>query len=189
MSMADKPIYIDAEVIQFVQIELQGLCDRIRNNHLQAGQKASGRTAKSIRMEVAPTSGLIHAEVVGRPYFATLETGNKPWHDKEVKPWFVGTIRQWMRDKGIKAQPIPYIRKPSERWQPKYTPEERGEMSLAWAISKNIVEHGTELYRNGGRNDIYSKEVQSTTEKILSRLSLLFEKQIDTIHLNLIKTN
>jgi hypothetical protein len=89
--------------------------------------KASGNTAKSMHVEETGSG----ATLFGRRAFGTLETGRK---GGKVPQNFRSIIRQWILDKGISVAPVPYIRQVSDKWQPKYTPQERGEMSLAGAL-------------------------------------------------------
>ena len=96
------------DVKQILGIALEELRQRIIANHVAAGQVASGRTRASLRVEVRENEGILW----GRSPFGTLETGRKPG---KTPQGFVGIIRQWMKDKGIQAAPIPYVRKPSER--------------------------------------------------------------------------
>lgn len=174
----------EGAVITLVNDELRQFCERIRANHLRAGQKASGRTAKSIRYELDAKGSIVHGVVKGRRAFETLELGRKAG---KVPYNFRSIIRQWMQDKGIKAKPIPYVRKPSQRWRPKYTPQERGEMSLAGAIAYTIQTKGTSLYRQGGRADIYSPEIKRTKNNIRRRLLAIFQAEINHIHTNIAK--
>lgn len=157
--------------------ELHRLTERIKENHRRAGQVASGRTLASITYEVSKDTGTMY----GRFPFSTLETGRK---GGKVPGNFNAIIRQWMEDKGIKAQPIPYVRKPSKTWQPKYTPQERGDVSLAGAIAHKIRTEGTLLHRQDGRADIYSNEIPEAVQRIQDRLSKYFSLMIDHIHIN-----
>lgn len=168
---------IRAEGIRIVSEELEELRLRIIANHENAGQVASGRTKVSLVVEMTEDGGILF----GRFPFGTLEAGRKPGG---VPLGFASIIRQWIIDKGIPYSPIPYIRKPSERWQPKYTPEERGLMSLSGAIAHKIATEGTRLYQDGGRNDIYSSEITKTIDAITNRISRLFTAEIDNIQLN-----
>lgn len=160
--------------------ELERLAERIKANHRRAGQVASGRTLRSIHVDVTDDEGVLW----GRKPFGTLETGRK---GGRVPRDFRSIIRQWMRDKGIHGTPIPYVRKPSAKWKPKYTPQERGNMSLAGAIAYRIRKEGTRLYRDGGRADIYSNEIPITIENIKKRLLLIFSEDIESIHINAVK--
>ena len=156
--------------------ELQGLRERIIANHIRAGQRASGKTERSLRVEVTDIQGTLF----GRQAFGTLETGRRPGR---VPYKFNEIIRQWILDKGIAITDIPYKRKESERWRPKYTPRERGLRAMAGAIAYKIREEGTSLYREGGRADIYSPEVKECIEIIMNRAFAIFAD--DVTHINL----
>ena len=53
--------------------ELEALKKKIIAQHLGAGQKASGRTAASLRVETTEEEGTLY----GRAPFGTLESGRK----------------------------------------------------------------------------------------------------------------
>lgn len=163
------------EQLKIVREELTKFMERVRANHRAAGQVASGRTSDSMHVEVEGNEGT----VFGRFAFGTLETGRK---SGKVPGNFRSIIRQWMKDKGIKATPIPYKRQPSDRWKPKYTPQERGDMSLAGAIAHKIEVSGTKLYREGGRDDIYSNEIPVTTDVIMKRVLSRFTVEVESIN-------
>lgn len=121
----------------------------IRYNLAATGTNASGRTSDSLQVEMREDGG----SVTGRRYFQGVELGRP---GGRVPQNFRAIIRQWMNDKGIRAVPIQYKRQPSESWQPKYTPEERGAWAMAGAIAEKIRKEGTRLFREGGRTDIYT---------------------------------
>ena len=106
-----------------------------------------------------------------------METGRKAG---KVPTGFQSIIRQWMADKGIKADPIPY----KTNRQHKYTEQERGDRSLAFLIARKIRREGTRLFREGGRNDIYSNEIPKTRENIMRRLISIMKVEIASIKLN-----
>lgn len=153
--------------------ELEALKKKIIAQHLGAGQKASGRTAASLRVEATEEEGTLY----GRSPFGTLETGRKPG---KVPQGFQAIIRKWMSDKGIEAAPIPYK---TDRPH-KYTPQERGNQSLSYLIARKIKREGTSLFRKGGRADIYSNVIPATTERIKSRVVALLQLDIEHIKLN-----
>lgn len=172
---------MEESVIQgIIGEELLSLRDRIINNHIASGQRASGRTIESMTIETTATSGVLFA----RRAVGTLETGRK---GGVVPKGFNEIIRLWIMDKGIHAAPIPYVREASSKWQPKYTPEERGYMSLAGAIAHKIASEGTSLYRQGGRKDIYSNEIMKTLKSLSDRLVGVVGLKIDTINNNAVK--
>ena len=137
----------------------------------RGGIEASGRTRKSLVVKSTTTGGVLE----GRGYFDSLERGAGP---APRGTWFYGVIRQWIVDKGITAAPIPYKRKPSERWQPKYTPEERGLTYLAGCFATSIINRGTVLHRMGGRADIYSDIINEEIDNLSEQLAINIEQRI-----------
>jgi hypothetical protein len=157
--------------------EMEALKQRIAANIVSTGQNASGRTIASLRVEEYEDG----AKLLGRFPFGTLETGRKPG---KVPGNFIDIIIQWMKDKGIKAAPIPYIRIPSQKWQPKYDPQSRGDMSLAGAIAHKIKTEGTRLFRNNGIDNVYSNEIPLTVEVVKKQLAGIYKNEIQTININ-----
>jgi hypothetical protein len=156
-----------------LQEELEKLRMNIISNHLKAGQKASGRTAASMHVEVSEDSGTLW----GRNAFGVLETGRKAGR---VPKDFQGIIMQWMKDKGIQAAPIPYLTNRPH----KYTPQQRGTLRMSYLIARKIRREGTKLVRAGGRQDIYSPEIEKTIERIETRMVSLIKSKIEHIKLN-----
>lgn len=136
--------------------ELNNLRKKIIDNHLKAGQKASGRTINSLRIEVDDAGGTLF----GRKAFGTLETGRRGGN---VPKGFYNIILQWMKDKGINVE------------KPK---------TFAYLVARKIAREGTKLYRQGGRADIYSNEIPKTTESILGRLSEMLVAEVESINVN-----
>lgn len=142
---------------------LQGIVSEIRENLAATGTNASGKTSDSLEVVMHDGGGMI----LGRKYFQSVEEGRPPGR---VPVNFPEIIRQWMKDKGIVAHPIFYKRKPSANWQPKYTPEERGERAMAYAISEKIKTEGTQLFRNGGRRDIYTNAIDNGLKELEQKI-------------------
>ena len=136
--------------------ELESLRDRIIQNHIAAGQKASGKTIKSLLVDVTEEQG----ELTGRGFFAVLETGRKAG---KVPKGFQAIILKWAQDKGIKVD------------KPK---------SFAFLVARKIAQEGTLLHRRGGRADIYSNEIPKTIENVLKRLGDDQVKEIMNIFIN-----
>lgn len=167
-------------VLKVVGEEIDSLRERIIANHEAAGQVASGRTRASIRVERTEDGGILW----GRKAFGVLETGRK---SGRVPRNFNAIIRQWIIDKGIHVAPVPYKRNPSERWQPKYTPQERGLMSLSGAIAYKIRTEGTLMHRRGEKVDIYSTDVLETVDNVGRKVSSIFDTEVEHINLNFSK--
>lgn len=139
-----------------VSEELESLRQSIIENHLKAGQKASGRTIASLHVETDNDGGILF----GRKAFGTLETGRR---GGKVPKGFYKIIYQWMQDKGIQVE------------KPK---------SFAYLVARKIAREGTKLYRQGGRSDIYSNEIPKTTGSVLSRITGLLAASVESINLN-----
>lgn len=142
--------------MELVSSELEALKQRIIENHRSAGQVASGRTIDSLKVEITEDGGVLW----GRSAFGTLETGRK---GGKVPAGFWKIIRQWMDDKGIQVE------KPD---------------SFAYLVARKIAKEGTQLFRNGGRSDIYSPEVKDTVERVSDGIGILFGSEVEHINLN-----
>lgn len=144
------------KVMELVSSELEALKQKVIENQKNSGQVASGRTIASMKVEVTEDGGVLW----GRSPFGTLETGRKPG---KVPAGFWKIIRQWMDDKGIQVQ------KPD---------------SFAYLVARKIANEGTQLFRNGGRDDIYSHEVKDTVERVSQGIGILFGSEVEHINLN-----
>lgn len=154
---------------KILSTELESLRERIIQNHFAAGQKASGKTAKSMRVIMEEDSG----ELIGRKAFGTLETGRK---GGKVPAGFATIILRWAQDKGIKVD------------NPK---------SFAFLVARKIAREvtaregtargGTLLHRQGGRADIYSTEIPKTIDRLIERLTENQITEIKSIFVNKVK--
>lgn len=149
-----------SDEIEVAMLEtLERIKERIAENINAKGLKASGKTERSMRIE----RDAFGMQLIGRPYFQSLEVGRPAGR---VPRNFNGIIRQWIIDKGLRIRTIPYKRLPSERWQPKYSVEERSLRIMAGAIAHTIATRGTRLYRQGGRKDIYTPVIAVEVEEL-----------------------
>lgn len=139
-----------------LQEELEALRLRIIDNHVRAGQHASGRTSSCLHVSVDENHGILF----GRQAFAVLEEGRRPG---KVPKGFYQIIQQWVKDKNIQVE------------NPK---------SFAYLVSRKIAREGTELYRNGGRDDIYSRDIEETIKNIMNRVFGIFTEDVAHINLN-----
>ena len=144
------------EIKGILNDELGNLRQRIIENHIQAGQKASGRTISSLRVFVDDNHGILF----GRQAFGVLETGRGPG---KVPKGFYQVIQQWMEDKGIK------VKKPK---------------SFAYLVARKIAKEGTELHRMGRHEDIYSKDIEKTIQSIMDRVFGVLSEDVKHINLN-----
>ena len=164
----DGTVITGTSIAQILTEELGTLKARIINNIRATGQWASGKTAASMAVYVSGSIG----ELVGRRAFGTLETGRR---GGRVPRNFAAIIYDWMQAKGVHADPMPY--KTSRPH--KYTEQERGDRTMAYFIAKTIRREGTRLYRQGGRDDVYSREIPATIDRINARLSRIFQASVE----------
>lgn len=152
-----------------IEQELQTLKAQIIANMRAANEVASGRTIRSMAVVVAPDG--LSVSLVGRSPFGTLETGRK---GGRIPRNFDQIIYDWMQAKGIHAMPMPYKRNNRGGW----SPQERGDWSMARAIAHTIQTSGTKLFREGGRTDIYSNAIPQAMERISKRLNVLYDAEL-----------
>lgn len=112
--------------------------DQIKRNLASTGTNATGRTAASLRFEVINETDKQILRVIGKPFFKVVETGRKatPQYSNPSKQ-FVDDIKQWVKARGIDEK-------------------------AAYGIAKSIHQKGTKLFRNGGRQDIFSDVITPT---------------------------
>lgn len=140
---------------------LERIRERITENIRTSGEWASGRTAESMRIEETERGG----RLIGRPYFQSLEEGRP---GGKVPYDFRQIIADWIVSKGISVRPLPYK---TDRPH-KYTPEERGLLTMAGSIAHFIKENGTLLYRAGGRDDIYSNVIDEEVAELKKSIAV-----------------
>lgn len=163
-----------AEQKRIISEELNILRLRIIENMKRNKQVVTGKTAQSLVVDVDECGGRLMGNI---PVIPTLETGRKAGR---VPRGFASIIYQWMQDKGIHGDPIPYVRSGKH----KYSAQERGDRSMAAAIAHTIKTKGSRLHRTGGRNDVYSTEIPRTIEVLRERLGTLVLDVVRSIKLN-----
>ena len=162
---------------EIVAEELDELRKRIIANMQREGAVATGNTIRSLRVEQRPFgAALVSAQ---RMPFGVLETGRK---GGKVPIGFAAIIYRWMQAKGIHATDLKKPKNPLDAMQGN---QEKADRSLSYAIARSIMRRGTKLYREGGRDTIYSQEIPKTLEKIREKLSQLVAAEVlEQIKLN-----
>lgn len=135
--------------------------DKIVSNIDSEGIRASGRTQNSLKVEDRGEHLVLVENGNGAP-FETLQYGRE---GGRVPKGFAKIIEQWIVDKGITTAPIQYKRKPSEKWQPKYTSDIRGRMAAAGAIAYKIRSVGTDRFTQPNEN-VYTQTIDEAINKI-----------------------
>jgi hypothetical protein len=132
------------------------VADRIKSNLDTTGTTASGRTKDSI--EVVADMGEL--TIYGRRFFEGVETGRPAG---KIPYRFQDIIRQWMDEKGISDQ------FGQKEWQKR---------NAAYLIAQKIKDSGTKLYRDGGRDDIFSNVINEMLPELEEKLTIAVKESI-----------
>lgn len=133
--------------------------EQIRKLIVENKITATGRTQGSIEYRLDGEKALRIIAIAGdRAPISTLQYGREPGGRPPVDK-----LKEWIIAKGLSVMEIEYKRQMSAKWQPKYSPYERGLNSMAWALSEKIKTKGTERYRNPN-NEIYSPVLDEVIE-------------------------
>ena len=152
--MAGERIYDEKKAVQLVADELEHLKNRIIGNMRSAGEVATGRTIRSLQV-ISDDAGAALISAQDMP-FGVLETGRR---GGKVPYMFSSIIYEWMQAKGVHGT----IRGNGT--------QEKADRSMAYAISRNIAQHGSSLFRRGGRSDIYSNEIPRTVSVVVHKIA------------------
>lgn len=133
---------LDEEIRTILREELEALRQRIAQNLDSTGTTVTGATKDSMQVRVEGLYGIL----TGRQAFSTLENGSRPWsrQPKRTPKWFADLIGEWIEARGLDLN--------------------------QWAVAHTIIRKGSKLYREGGRADIYSPEIQKALDAIGSRV-------------------
>lgn len=123
------------ELIEIVNEQGNELVNNIRSNLASTGTNATGITANSLRFEITTEGTKTRLRLFGRPFFNTVSTGRKPTPGKKPSREFIENLKPWAEARGIDA-------------------------SAVWAIATKINKLGTNLWKQGGRQDIVEPAVE-----------------------------
>lgn len=147
--------------------------EKIREQIIAKKITATGRTQQSLRYSVDGEKALrIIADSGDRAPISTLQYGREPG---KMPP--IANIKEWIEAKRITYKSIAYKRQPSINWKPKYTPQERGLNSLAWAIASKIKKVGTDRYKNPDQT-VYSPILDEVVELFTNFIAKTTQDQI-----------
>lgn len=147
------------QIVSVLEQAKTGIINNIDSQNI----KASGKTQQSLRVEDRGDKIVLVQNETGAP-FETLQFGRP---SGKVPFGFNAIIQQWIVDKKIQVEPIPYIRQPSAKWQPKYTPQIRGLMARAGQIAHSIQKNGTKRSKSPNLG-VYTQPIDKAVEEISS---------------------
>lgn len=143
----------------YIVQSLEEAKQQIIANMERADQIVTGKTRDSLQVEMDFDN---EGRLVERAYFAALETGSAPSKKTTFPPKaMVASIQEWLDAKGLSFS--------------------------AYAVARNILTHGSSLYRNGGRTDVFTPVVADFEETFNEELSPLYEAEINTILENFVR--
>lgn len=134
------------ELLKLLNDQSRSFIAQIQGRLSSTGTSATGKTSKSLRYVIEEGTSKIVLEVLGRPYFATVETGRKPTPDKKPSRAMIDNIKEWVSARG--------------------KPE-----SAVWAIATKIQKEGTELFKKGGRTDIYTDQKETFADQLYQSIT------------------
>lgn len=153
----------------------QWAVEQIRKNIIDKKIMATGRTQRAIGYRLMGEKAMqIYAESGDRAPIRTLQWGREPGKMPPIQ-----SIKEWIVAKRITYKSIAYTRKESDKWKPKYTPDERGLNSAAWAIAAKIKKVGTSRYAEPV-TDVYSPVLNEVISLFSQYIASETEKAIAT---------
>ena len=153
---------------KIINEEFLVLKEKIINNIISQGLSASGSTVDSLEIQEFESS----VALLGRKYFAALETGRKAG---KIPYNYIEIIKEWAINKGtgkLGIEPLPYKRQESEKFSYRFTPIERALNRFAGSVAYLTRTQGSFLHRYGYTIEVFSKAVEETIERIKNRVEI-----------------
>ena len=156
---------VNKQIADIVADEMNKSVINIKTNIRRERAYASGRASNSLSTIVTQTAtgakGVIASNV---SYFNALETGRGPFKGG-TEQGLAERLYEWAGQKGINFR------------------TDRERLSFAYALARKINKVGTQLYRNGGRNTIFSNEKENLIRRITDRIAPLFNGENDSVEI------
>ncbi len=135
-----------ATVLSILNDETNNFIAQVKGNLASTGTDATKKSSNSIYSKIQTTEGKITIEVLAKPFFSVVETGRKPTPEKKPSSDMIDNIKEWVAVRG--------------------KPE-----NAAWAIAMSIQKKGTDLFRKGGRTDIYTDPGEEWAEDLFTKIT------------------
>lgn len=161
--------YIEDDIKNILSKRMESIKDKVAQRMDALHRTTTGQSVNSLAI-IFPKS--MEAYLEGDAQWQVMQKGRSPgkgpYNFREI-------IKKWIDDKGITAQP-----KGNQT-------EEAAKNSLAFLITRSILEKGTSLHRNNSYNDIYDSVVDEEVFKMQREAGACFELAVDKINDNFIK--
>lgn len=136
---------------------------RIQDNLDSTGTTASGKTKESLRYEIEGDEFSQKLTIYGRQYFQGVEEGRGAG---KIPYKFQDILYDWAEAKGILQN---------------FGDTERKQRSVLYIVGQSIKNHGTQLYQDGGRLDIYTNVINEELPKLKEDVSFFVKQNISEI--------
>lgn len=157
-------VHIEDELNKILSLRMEVIKAEVAQRMDSLHRTATGRSVASLAI-VYPQS--MSAYLEGDAQWQSMQTGRSagkgPYNFREI-------IMKWIDAKGISVQP-----------KGRQT-EESAKSSLAFLITRSILEKGTRLRRDNGYNDIYDSVVEREVEYMQRDAGSFFELEVDKIN-------
>lgn len=149
---------ISAEVYKAISDQNNNFISKVRANLASTGTDATGESSKSLTYLIIAQGDVVTSTIYAKPFFGVVETGRKATPDKKPSRDMITNIEKWVAVRG--------------------KPE-----NMVWAIATKIQKEGTELFRKGGRTDIYTDLIPGYIDDMLNEVT---KSMADTVFKNVI---
>lgn len=143
-----------SSISQILTDELDELKSDIILRHEQSGQVATGETKDEFENKLTSD---FSGQLLGASYSGVLERGRKPG---KVPREFIDILKRWAAAKGISFKDEEQF----DRWA----------NSVKW----KIIREGTNLYKSGRTQDIFTTPIERFNERLALRVAGYFEQEI-----------
>lgn len=154
---------LNKALIEAVEQRMERLRDDISQNIVRTGKRASGRTQASLKVQTEGNSVALY----GRPFFASLQYGSKPWNgatgNRMTFAGFREIIRQWVVDKGLR-----------------FGQAEEQDRTIS-AITASIIRKGSRQYRTATYTDVYDTLIAKAVQDISEMTSATAMTAVDVV--------
>lgn len=156
---------LNTTIEESITTALSDCVETIKRNSRNAGQVATGRTLKSLEYRLQSEGEDYVAQILGRKYFGSLETGRGIYNGGEANvKQFNDNLVAWFRARGLHSDLTD---------EQLYLEANR----LRWYINK----YGTPLYQKGGRKDIFTPAVEGFMETLQEQLVQFFQHRVENL--------
>lgn len=138
----------------------ENVIGKIQSNLDSTGTTASGKTKESLRYEVESDEYGGKLTIYGRQYFQGVEEGRPAG---KIPYRFQDILYDWAQAKGILST---------------FGDTEKKQRSVLYIVGQKIKHHGTQLYRDGGRLDIYSSVFEEELPKLKEKMGYIIKQTI-----------